>query len=92
MADGGAASQDESSGPGNHYSILHIHIHIQTLFLSSQISMEDECKQKYFYVMPVHCRIWINHRKRIIHCGETGKALRRQIKGEKLPLFVWLEG
>ena len=31
MADGGAASQDESSGPGNDYSILHIHTHIQTV-------------------------------------------------------------
>ena len=34
MADGGAASQDESSAAaaaaaGNHYSILHIHIHTQ---------------------------------------------------------------
>lgn len=34
MADGGAASQDESSSAaaaaaGNHYSILHIHIHTQ---------------------------------------------------------------
>lgn len=34
MADGGAASQDESSGPGNDYSILHIHTHIQTVLLS----------------------------------------------------------
>lgn len=33
MADGGAASQDESSGPGNDYSILHIHTHIQTVLL-----------------------------------------------------------
>lgn len=32
MADGGAASQDESSGPGNDYSILHIHI--QTVLLA----------------------------------------------------------
>lgn len=34
MADGGAASQDESSGPGNDYSILHIHTHIQTVLLT----------------------------------------------------------
>lgn len=34
MADGGAASQDESSGPGNDYSILHIHTHIQTLLVA----------------------------------------------------------
>lgn len=34
MADGGAASQDESSGPGNDYSILHIHTHIQTALLA----------------------------------------------------------
>jgi len=42
MADGGAASQDESSGPGNHYCILHIHIHIQTLFLSTQKSAGEK--------------------------------------------------
>lgn len=34
MADGGAASQDESSAAavaaGNHYCILHIHIHTRT--------------------------------------------------------------
>lgn len=34
MADGGAASQDESSGPGNDYSILHIHTHIQTVLVA----------------------------------------------------------
>lgn len=34
MADGGAASQDESSGAGNDYSILHIHTHIQTVLLT----------------------------------------------------------
>lgn len=34
MADGGAASQDESSGPGNDYSILHIHTHIQTVIVT----------------------------------------------------------
>lgn len=93
MADGGAASQDESSAPGNDYSILHIHTRIQTALLT----VDNEQKSRWNAAGPRwrlrRSAFWVGHGRSLTQRG--GNELLQcdgKIHGNMPPPFVWLDG
>lgn len=95
MADGGAASQDESSGPGNHYSILHIHTYIQKLFIWNRLAQKKGDNKIIWHNVAVVRIISINSPLADIWQGETGYSIavrRRKINiYKKTCLPLWLD-
>ena len=96
MADGGAASQDESSGPGNDYSILHIHTHIQTVLVAryrdgnadqteAGSRMDAGVVRVEFFLHPATPTV-IWQEEETSYCGATANYMETC-----LPPFVWLD-